>query len=242
TADGSCASPPSATTCRRRATPPTRPARGSVGQAPSTVAISAIAPSRANAPRAGNAAAMPDDGILRAARVMRAGGVVAYPAEACFGLGCNPRDRGAVYRILALKRRRVEQGLIMLAASLTQLREYLDAAAMDLMDAPRETWPGPVTWLLPASRWAPRWITGGRDTIAVRVTAMPLAARLCDAYGGAIVSTSANPRGMPPARTFAQVRFYFGRRLDDVVRARIAGLARPSEIRDAATGAVLRHG
>jgi L-threonylcarbamoyladenylate synthase len=93
---------------------------------------------------------------------------------------------------------------------------------------------------MPASRWAPRWITGQHDTIAVRISAMPKLRRLCRAFGCAMVSTSANPHGMPPARTLAQVRFYFGNRLDGAVRGMIGGLANPSQIRDAATGAVIR--
>jgi L-threonylcarbamoyladenylate synthase len=180
-------------------------------------------------------------GIEEAARIMRRGGVVAYPAEACFGLGCDPRDRRAAYRILALKGRALNQGLILVGASLYQLKPWLDPAAESLLEGPRRTWPGPVTWVLPAARWAPPWITGHRRSIAVRVTAMPAMARLCRSFGGAIVSTSANPRGMPPARTAAQVGTYFGRRLDAVVRGTTGGLANPTEIRDAA-GAVIRPG
>jgi L-threonylcarbamoyladenylate synthase len=168
-------------------------------------------------------------GIEEAARIMRRGGVVAYPAEACFGLGCDPRDRRAVYRILALKGRALNQGLILVGASLYQLKPWLDPAAESLLEGPRRTWPGP-------------WITGHRRSIAVRVTAMPAMARLCRSFGGAIVSTSANPRGMPPARTAAQVGTYFGRRLDAVVRGTTGGLANPTEIRDAAAGAVIRPG
>ena len=171
---------------------------------------------------------------------MRAGGVIAYPAEACFGLGCDPMNRRAVYRILALKSRPPDMGLILVADSLVALRPYLAPQAMEMMGGAKSTWPGPVTWLLPASRRTPPWITGRFETIAVRVTAMPALRRLCRAFGGAIVSTSANPHGSPPARTFAQVRFYFGKRLDGVMPGMTGGLAKPSEIRDAASGAVIR--
>ncbi len=181
-------------------------------------------------------------GIGDAARVMRDGGVAAYPTEACFGLGCDPRNDRAVARILALKRRSPRQGLILAAATLVQLRPYLDPSAADLLDGPLSTWPGPVTWILPASRFTPRWITGAHDSVAVRVSACHDVVGLCHAFGGAIVSTSANPHGAPPARTVHDVRRYFGHRIDALVFGRVGGLANPTEIRDAATGAVLRAG
>lgn len=173
---------------------------------------------------------------------MRDGGVAAYPTEACFGLGCDPRDARAVRRILSLKRRSPHQGLILAAATLVQLRPYLDPSAASLLHEPLATWPGPVTWILPASRFTPRWITGAHDSVAVRVSACRDVVSLCRAFGGAIVSTSANPHGAPPARTVHDVRRYFGRRIDALVIGRVGGLANPTEIRDAATGAVLRAG
>lgn len=180
--------------------------------------------------------------IRRAAAIMREGGVIAYPTEGCFGLGCDPRNQRAVYRILSLKRRSPALGLILIASSLEQLKPYLDPAADRLLAAPLATWPGPYTWVLPASRWAPRLITGGRPSIAVRITARPDARLLCRLFRGAIVSTSANPHGRPPATTPGQVRFYFGNRIDAVVPGFTARTASPSEIRDAATGSVLRSG
>ncbi len=173
---------------------------------------------------------------------MREGGVAAYPTEACFGLGCDPRNQRAVRRILALKNRSPRQGLILVAGHFAQLRPYLDASAAALLAEPLATWPGPFTWILPASRFTPRWITGDRDTIAVRVSACRDVIDLARAFGGAIVSTSANRHGAAPARTARQVRRYFGRRIDAVVFGRVGGLANPTEIRDAASGAVLRAG
>ncbi len=181
-------------------------------------------------------------GNREAARVLRQGGVVANPAEACFGLACDPMCRESVYRILALKRRDSAQGLILVAANLYQLTPYLGADAASLLADPIASWPGPNTWILPASARTPAWITGASNRVAVRVTAMPALAGLCRRFGGAIVSTSANPHGLPPATDIGRLRFYFGRRLEYAVRGRTGGLAKPSQIRDAATGATLRAG
>lgn len=177
-----------------------------------------------------------------AAGIMRRGGVIAYPTEACFGLGCDPRDRLAVRRILTLKQRPVGAGLILVGASLEHIIPYLDSSARRLLERPLSTWPGPHTWILPASHRAPQWVTGGRDSIAVRITAMSSVRILCRQFGGAIVSTSANPHRRPPARNVRQVDLYFHGKLDAVVQGMIGGMARPSEIRDAASGTLIRAG
>lgn len=175
----------------------------------------------------------------RVAAVAARGGVVAYPTEACFGLGCDPLSETAVRRILALKRRPVHQGLILVAARLEQLAPFL-AAAAGLLEAPRGTWPGPYTWILPASAATPGWIVGRHHGVAVRVSDHPGVIGLCESFGGALVSTSANPHGLPPATTAAQVNGYFRGRLDAILEGDLGGRPRPSEIRDALTGAVLR--
>ena len=104
----------------------------------------------------------------------------------------------------------------------------------------RASWPGPHTWLLPACSTTPDWLTGRFDTLAVRVTAHPLAAALCRVYGGAIVSTSANRAARPPARTALQVRLALGGQVDTVLAGRCVGADRPSTIRDGRTGRLLR--
>jgi len=135
--------------------------------------------------------------LRRAARMLTAGGVIAYPTEAVYGLGCDPLDAQAVTRLLAIKRRPVEKGLILIASRFDQLGPYVQPLTAAIRQRLDESWPGPNTWLLPADPATPRWIRGDHRTIAVRVTAHPLAAALCEAFGGAIVSTSANPAGRP---------------------------------------------
>jgi len=175
-----------------------------------------------------------------AGAAIRAGGIVAYPTEGVWGLGCNPADGEAVRRLLALKGRPADKGLILLAADFDQLTPWiapLDAATRRRLEA---TWPGPVTWIVRAARDCPPWLTGGRDTVAVRVTAHPPARELALAAGTALVSTSANPTGEPPLASAAAIRERFGTALEAVVDAPLGGLSGPTEIREAPSGRVIR--
>lgn len=180
--------------------------------------------------------------LARAARTVRAGGVLAYPTEAVYGLGCDPLDADAVMRILELKQRPADKGLILIAADLQQLLPYIQPPSAALRRKLNATWPGPVTWLLPARSETPSWLRGNHDTLAVRVTAHPLTAALCRACGTALVSTSANRAGQPPARSALRVRRLFGEEVDLIVHGPLGGATRPSEIRDAHSGRVLRAG
>ena len=177
--------------------------------------------------------------LRQAADILIAGGVIAYPTESVFGLGCDPMNASAVARIIEIKRRDPEAGFILLACDDSQLQPYL-AADPDKIAGVSESWPGPVTWVMPASELTPDWITGNGATVAVRVTAHPLAAALCRAFGSAIVSTSANRSGRAAARSTLQVRRRFGSVLDYILPGETGKAGMPSEIRDARTGAILR--
>jgi L-threonylcarbamoyladenylate synthase len=179
--------------------------------------------------------------VDRAALAILAGGVVAYPTESVFGLGCDPLEAGAVARILAIKRRRVESGLILLAANMDQIEAYIRPSPGE-RERMLASWPGPVTWVVAATPAVPVWVTGGRATVAVRVTAEPLAAALCRRAGMAIVSTSANRSGRPPTRTTLQTRRRFAGLVDEILPGAVGGRARPTEIRLASSGKILRTG
>ncbi|MBI3776109.1 MAG: Sua5/YciO/YrdC/YwlC family protein [Gammaproteobacteria bacterium] len=181
-----------------------------------------------------------DPAVTDAARTLCAGGIVAYPTEAVYGLGCDPRNAEAVQRLLEIKQRDPLKGLILIAASFDQLKPYLVALDDNTRARVLPTWPGPVTWLLPARDAVSPLLRGAHPTLAVRVTAHPLAAALCRAFGGALVSTSANRSNEPPARTAQQVRAQLGADLDYLLDGVVGSAANPTEIRDAATGAVLR--
>jgi L-threonylcarbamoyladenylate synthase len=182
------------------------------------------------------------DAIERAAATIRDGGLVAYPTEAVFGLGCDPTRVAAVERLLLLKRRSRDKGLILIAAAFDQLASFLDPLQPAQMRRIEQTWPGPATWLMPASHHTSALLRGNHKTLAVRVTAHPVAAELCRRAGGALVSTSANVAGGPPAANAAQVRRIFGDNLDFVLDAPVGSNARPTQIRDAISGEVVRAG
>jgi L-threonylcarbamoyladenylate synthase len=180
--------------------------------------------------------------LTEAAAALKNGGVVAYPTEAVWGLGCDPRDEQAVLRLLAIKRRQVEKGLILIASHLEQLRPFLDIAALptERLAAVLASWPGPHTWVMPASAEAPRWIRGAHASIAVRVSAHAGVAALCDAFGGALVSTSANRAGLPAATRCDALDRELLALVDGAVAGETGGLAAPTAIRDALTGAQFR--
>lgn len=178
-----------------------------------------------------------------AADVLRRGGVLAYPTEAVFGLGCDPFHHSAVQRLYRLKQRATTQGFLLIAANEAQLAPFVDWARLtpEALAEVRATWPGPHTWVLPQLATAPALVTGSHDGIAVRITAHGPAARLCMAVGSALVSTSANLHGLPPARSVAQVLQQFADSdLDAVFDAPVGSLDQPTQIRDALSGKVIR--
>ena len=170
---------------------------------------------------------------------LRRGGIIAYPTESCYGLGCDPRNPRALQRLIRLKGRSTAKGMLLIADHFKRLKPFvrpLHAADLARM---QHSWPGPVTWVAPASNACPPLLTGGRPTIAVRVTAHPGAARLCRSLGMALVSTSANKSGKKPAKTAAECRRIFGARVR-VIAGRIGRRRRPSTLIDLATGNILR--
>jgi len=179
--------------------------------------------------------------ISMAVRILEKGGLVAYPTEAVYGLGCLPDRREVVYRLLLIKNRPVSKGFILVAAFPEQLEKYVFFPDASVKARVLATWPGPVTWLLPAQRETPDWITGSHPTVAVRVSGHPVVRALCREVG-ALVSTSANPEQKPPARTLRKVVEYFGHSLDYIVPGEVGKLARPTEIRDAKSGKIIRPG
>jgi L-threonylcarbamoyladenylate synthase len=176
--------------------------------------------------------------LKRAARILRSGGVVAYPTEGVFGLGCLPDNFVAVSRILAIKERDPALGLVLIATDIAQLDGWvaLPVSTSEL----KTTNDQPVTWIVPATDETPFWIRGEHAGLAVRITTHPIAAALCDAADSALVSTSANRHGRPPARNPFVLRRRFGTLVDYIVPGACGSASGPSEIRELASGKVLR--
>ena len=173
-------------------------------------------------------------------RALAAGGVIAYPTEAVWGLGCDPFNRHSVEHILKLKQRPVHKGLIIVAASTAQidfLMENLSSAQCQQLES---TWPGPRTWLIPHFNRIPPWVSGASESVAVRISEHPVVQALCLSYGGPIVSTSANVQAQPPAKTSLQVRKYFRKFALHYAPGLIGRSDKPSEIRDLLSGRVIR--
>ena len=164
------------------------------------------------------------------------GGVIAYPTESCYGLGCDPYQPTAVERILRLKGRPRHKGLILIAASSGQLQPYVHLPPVE-QTVPY--WPGPFTLILPARPRAGRWLTGRHKGLAVRVTAHAGASRLCRELGMALVSTSANRSGFKALKTAQACRRQFGEQVM-VLPGRIGNSKNPSTIIHFASGKVLR--
>ena len=171
---------------------------------------------------------------------MKRGGLIAYPTEYCYGLGCDPRNRRAVLRLLKLKGRPQNKGLILIAGRFAQLVPYLQSLMVEQQDILHRDGAQAVTYLMPAKPSVPRWLRGAHGTLAVRITAHHGAAALCNALGMALVSTSANRSGHRPARTYAQCQRRFGNRVL-VLPGRVGKNRKPSTICAWTSGKIIRN-
>lgn len=192
--------------------------------------------------------------LAQAARALRRGGIVLHAAEGVWGLACDPFNAVAVRRLLSLKQRPIAKGLIVIAAEPSVFSAELSKVDATARRAVLESWPGAVTWLLPNATF-PGWITGGRRQVAVRVPGHPQARALAAAFGGALVSTSANRSGHPaPTRAIIARRQFrprrrwtdrrvpgrdFPRQCDYILPGEVLVPGAPSQIRTV-SGVVLR--
>lgn len=176
----------------------------------------------------------------RAIQVLRQGGIIAYPTEAVFGLGCDPLNRSAVARIFAVKRRSAHKRCILIAAAVEQLAFFTDTSDPLFAEHASRSWPGPVTLVVQARRQVPTWLVGEERSIALRVSDHLVPHALCSGFGGALVSTSANRSSKAPVREISKARLAFGTEVDCYVQGRVGGLDRPTRIIDIRSGSVLR--
>ena len=177
-----------------------------------------------------------------AAKVLHQGGVIAYPTESVFGLGCDPQNDSAIIKLLNIKNRSIKRGLILIASHIEQLEPYIAQLDNDLLKKINQTWPGPSTWLLPAGEDSNIFLRGIHPLQAVRVSNHPIVKNLCNKFGGAIVSTSANKTNRPAAKTTVQVYCKFGQQLDYILAGGVGNLSKPCEIRNGLNDEIIRSG
>lgn len=177
--------------------------------------------------------------LQRAAQVILQGGVIAYPTEGVWGVGCDPWNEEATLKLLRLKARPIEKGLILIASTIEQFDFILHDLPKKQLATLQKSWPGPYTWLVPHQHRIPYWITGEHSTVALRVTDHALVKRLCD-LTGPIVSSSANLASYPAAKNRLMVERYFHGKLDAVLNGALGDQHKPSQIADVMTGHIFR--
>jgi len=178
--------------------------------------------------------------ITGAVEQLHAGQIIAYPTEAVYGLGCDPANESAVRKLLSLKGRHESAGFVLIASEFSQLQPWVADTDESLLHKAIQSWPGPVTWLFPRGSDVPDFIAGKHDTVAVRITAHAPSRELCRAFGAALVSSSANLTAAKPARSIAEVEDYFGLDIAGTLAGPLGGADNPSQIRDLASGKILR--
>jgi len=187
---------------------------------------------------------MPTFDLSTALNVLNNQGVIAYPTEAVFGLGCDPDSQSALEKVLLIKKRPAHKGLILVAANIEQLENYTDFSMLSELQLTKikASWPGPVTWIVPVNKKLCKLVSGDFNSVAVRVSAHPVIQSLCLAFGKPIVSTSANLSTLEPCKTTDQVKEMFKNQtlLETIVDASVTGLSAPSQIYDALSGKRLR--
>lgn len=178
--------------------------------------------------------------LLQIKKIISAGGIIAYPTEAVYGLGCDPFNEKALAQLLKIKQRPATKGFIIIVSSWQQMQALVQPLDAKLLEKVYSTWPGPVTWLFPVLPNISQQLRGNHDRIAIRMTAHPIAKQICHFLDMAIISTSANISQQPPLTTAKQVKQCFGDKIDHIVAGPVGNLAKPTVIRDVISGETIR--
>lgn len=178
--------------------------------------------------------------LNRFSKAVLQGAVFGYPTDTIWGFGCHPLIDSSVMRILKIKNRSPDKGLILLSSQLDYCLPYLDAAA-DLLETIRLPAEQPTTWIVDASEDCPVWLRGKHPGIAIRITDHPFVVALCQRIESPLVSTSANRAGASAVRNLLQLRRQFGSQLDYLVSGYEVGKGAASKIKFLADGNTLRE-
>ncbi|MFT5788424.1 MAG: L-threonylcarbamoyladenylate synthase [Shewanella sp.] len=178
------------------------------------------------------------------AKLIEQGGIIAYPTEAVYGLGCDPDNDAAINQLLRIKQRPWQKGLILVAGNYQQLQPYIDESQLsaEQLAFVHSKWPGPFTFIMPIRPGLSKLLSGTFDSIAVRVTSHAGVKALCAAINKPIVSTSANLSGQEPALSPLAVQQQFEGVIDGLVIGELGSQSAPSTIIDAKSGNIIRKG
>ena len=178
--------------------------------------------------------------LNQAVETVNVGGIIAYPTESVFGLGCNPFSENAVKKLLLIKKRSIEKGLILIASHIQQVLPLIKPIESNDLARALKTWPGHHTWIFPKSNLVPFWISGQYDSIAIRVSSHPVVTRLCQKLNSPLVSTSANKSNHDTLDTLEEIHSVFGNNIDYYLDAPVGKESKPSTIHDAHSNTIIR--
>ena len=170
---------------------------------------------------------------------LKSGGIIAYPTEAVYGIGCDPYNKDSVKRITQIKKRESYKSYILVASELNQLADLININS--LSEEVLDSWPGHNTWLIKPKKNIPSWLIDNENgLIAIRVSSHPEIVELCQFFKNPIISTSANISGNKVFKNHHDVERVLGSYLDYLVLGNVGEYSEPSIIRDMKTGKVIR--
>tara|TARA_Y100000768_G_scaffold26611_1_gene17921 strand:- start:881 stop:1414 length:534 start_codon:yes stop_codon:yes gene_type:complete len=174
--------------------------------------------------------------VSQSSQWLKLGEIIAYPTEGVWGLGCDPCNEIAIKKLLDIKGRSYEKGLILVGSNFEQFTEFshVNLYKEKLMSK----WPGPHTWLVPAKDILSSLIKGENTKVALRLSNHKVVCQICDSFGGAVVSTSANKEGMPTLISTKEIKDVFPE--VRIVEGELGGYNKPSTIQDVETDKVIR--
>lgn len=169
-----------------------------------------------------------DFSIRHAAHIIKLGGVIAYPTDTIYGLGCDPYNAEAVARINLIKQRPLNKYFILLAGDIEQVRPLISITPEQ--EKTISQCAEPTSWVVSASQQAPSWLTDKNHMLTIRISQHDEVKRLCQALGHAVISTSANISGKKPAKNSLQLHKYFHQKVDKILLSNKEPATKPSKI------------
>ncbi len=173
--------------------------------------------------------------IEAAAVVVRRGGIVLYPTDTVYGLGCSGLRADTLARLFELKQRPPERGVLLLIPELAWVERCARSVPAEFFPLAEALWPGPVTFLLPASPQLPALIAGDQAKVGLRQPELPYLRSWIEAIGAPLVSSSANISGQPLPRSIEELATLFGDRVDLFLEVAEMAEAKASTVVDLCT-------